>query len=86
MLPESRLLICARCHVRLKGSGDPNDNATVFCPKCGESDTELMACWTAADYRLWAERWALHLGGQVLSEKAPARPVGGGGVVNGWGM
>jgi hypothetical protein len=66
MLPESCPLICARCHVRLKGFGDPNDNATVFCPECGESDT--------------------HLGGHVLSEKALVRPVGGGGVVNGWGM
>jgi hypothetical protein len=46
-------------------------------------ERELMACRTAADHRLWAERWALHLGGQVLSENAPVRPVGGGGRIMG---
>jgi hypothetical protein len=50
MLPESCPLICARCHVRLKGSGDPNDNATVFCPECGESDTLENAIREATEH------------------------------------
>jgi len=35
---------------------------------------DLLACRTAQDQRLWAEKWALYLVGQVLSDAA--RPSG----------
>jgi len=32
-------LLCGRCLVRLDVSADADDETTVHCPRCGESDT-----------------------------------------------
>ena len=37
---------------------------------------ELMVCKTSEDHHAWTQRWASHMGGHVLSENSPARPVG----------
>lgn len=49
-MPEANIILCARCKVPIKGSGDPETDAIVTCPICGETDSLENALREASEY------------------------------------